>query len=348
MDAAGNGDLGSAGPFTPIGIPLASTIGASPRVVVLLLGAIAFEDGVEMNLEVCALSRHREDSRDGATDPLGSARLAFEYSDGRRGIWDPFDRHAGPVRITNLGSSGRAARSTARLFLSPVPPPGEVTVYFDWPAMGVPKTRTALTLIDTTSTPAALTGTGALDERDRSDHALGRTGETDAWEQAKQLVVQRVVPLIRVDFSSDDAWRVIADAVRAQGLLSSVDDVDEPDGAGEASQGHARLPVLDAPDLSASDVSTFRRRAQQRGLRSGQVLLADAQSVREARAHEMVTVALVQIGTDDDRGAAHADDVLRVRAADATEIASNLLDGNLSFDDYAGLAGDDGVLRLGD
>jgi hypothetical protein len=72
-------------------------------------------------------------------------RFGVRYPDGRRlATGGSYMQHYlatdGLALITRGGSSRRPWHNTVQLWLWPLPPPGDVTLFVKWPALGIPET----------------------------------------------------------------------------------------------------------------------------------------------------------------------------------------------------------------
>jgi hypothetical protein len=77
-------------------------------------------------------------------------RFGVEFADGRRatntggrGARPRDTEPAGPVLNDGSGGGG-GGRWTATMFLWPLPPPGQLVLVCEWPAAGIPLTRTEI------------------------------------------------------------------------------------------------------------------------------------------------------------------------------------------------------------
>ena len=114
-----------------------------------------YRNGVDLMLELRARPSDVEDDELLGEALHGHARgqdkgllLGVEFSDGRRastlgGHVGPPDDPAVPTLVPGGGGGGMASAS-GTIFLSPLPPPGEVTLVVAWPHRAVPETTFAL------------------------------------------------------------------------------------------------------------------------------------------------------------------------------------------------------------
>jgi len=141
----------------PGSVVLDEVLVGDAETVVFLSTARAYSTGVELTLEV----RARHVTADGAGDLMGAVHggqggtgdrllLGVEFSDGRwcTNLGHPFPgegaESADQPGLLPGGGSGGARSSDLTLFLSPLPPPGELRVVCLWPQRGLPETITVL------------------------------------------------------------------------------------------------------------------------------------------------------------------------------------------------------------
>ena len=86
----------------------------------------------------------------GSEIPDEMLRFGVEFADGRRatntggrGAPRPETEPAEPV-LTSGGGGGGGGRWRADMFLWPLPPPGRLVLVCEWPAAGIPLTRTEI------------------------------------------------------------------------------------------------------------------------------------------------------------------------------------------------------------
>ena len=140
----------------PVSVAIDAVLADGPEVVVFISGARVFSNGVDFTVEVRA-RRGTNDGQGGMLggvhghgDPSNRLLLGVEFSDGRRctNIGAPFtaDFHDSPDRplLTPGGGSGGTRASDISLFLSPLPPPGDLRVVCVWPKFGLPEKITVL------------------------------------------------------------------------------------------------------------------------------------------------------------------------------------------------------------
>jgi len=128
-------------------------LGSNPDLVAFVSSMLVFSTGVQFDLELRARPGYRLDGGDTLADTLfhrSSASKGFllgvEYADGRRSSsrGTPFS----PARPTpediwlspSGGGGGGSSSVSSGYFLSPLPPPGEVTFHFVWPQADIPET----------------------------------------------------------------------------------------------------------------------------------------------------------------------------------------------------------------
>jgi hypothetical protein len=144
----------------PISVAIDAILAENHEVVVFISGARAFSNGVDFTLE--ARARHAfTDERGhmlggfhGHGDPSDRLLLGIEFSDGRRctNLGHPLDFNGDdsaerPV-LSPGGGNGDTRSSDISLFLSPLPPSGDLRVVCAWPKRGLPETITVLSADD--------------------------------------------------------------------------------------------------------------------------------------------------------------------------------------------------------
>lgn len=146
----------------PSPVPAAAILGRTDDVAVALLGMVAYSTGVGFTLAV----RMRVEPRSHRTYELISGHaygddeaspdrllLGVEYADGRTATnlggpwppgseWDDADVSQPVLSPSSGGGGGRSYDQT--YFLSPLPPPGPLTVVCTWAAFDVPESRAVL------------------------------------------------------------------------------------------------------------------------------------------------------------------------------------------------------------
>ena len=146
-------------------VSISRVLARSERSVIALRGATAYSTGVVFDLVAHARDLpEREASRlmheqhlvggeVGPTDAL--FRVGFELSDGgrisnlgRRPLLDPSAEPNGPVLHPVGGGGGSAAPGRFSMnygyWLWPLPPPGTLRIYVEWPALDIALTHAAL------------------------------------------------------------------------------------------------------------------------------------------------------------------------------------------------------------
>lgn len=139
----------------PVSVAIDAVLADDQDVVVFISGARVFSNGVDFTLEVRA--RHgTNDGRGGMLvgvhgdgDPSNRLLLGVELSDGRRctniGAYTAdFHDSADRPLLTPGGGSGGTRASDISLFLSPLPPPGDLRVVCAWPKFGLHEKITVL------------------------------------------------------------------------------------------------------------------------------------------------------------------------------------------------------------
>jgi len=141
-----------------VSLAIDAVLVGNDEVVVFISGVRAFSNGVEFSLEVRARHVSTDERGDvfglhghaGPGDPL---LLGIELSDGRRCTnvdpldLDDSDPSERPM-LTPGGGSSTARSADFTLFLSPLPPPGDLRVVCAWPKRGLAETITVLSADD--------------------------------------------------------------------------------------------------------------------------------------------------------------------------------------------------------
>jgi hypothetical protein len=140
----------------PTSVAIDAVLADDHEIVVFISGARVFSNGVDFTLEVRA--RHATtDGRGGSLggihghgDPSDRLLLGFEFSDRRRcsNIGAPFppdfQDSAERPELMPGGGTGGTRSSDISMFLSPLPPPGDLRVVCAWPKFGLPEKTTVL------------------------------------------------------------------------------------------------------------------------------------------------------------------------------------------------------------
>ena len=147
-------------------VPLELVLARSEVAAVYVSRLSAYPTGVELDLMTIAASdeddealdptlfgphRHRMRRRAAGTGiPDEMLRFGVEFADGRRatntgggGLPRPDTEPAGPV-LHPGGGGGGGGRWHQVMFLWPLPPPGRLVLVCEWPAAGIPLTRTEI------------------------------------------------------------------------------------------------------------------------------------------------------------------------------------------------------------
>jgi hypothetical protein len=138
----------------PVPVPVEVTLFRSPDIAVFICGLRAFRHGLDFTVEI----RSRADGPDlgpglHGHDQSGDVFLfGVEFADGQRCSnlpplgslpMDDAEGSAGPTLIPS-GGGGSSNSADISYFLSPVPPPGDLTFVCAWPGRGVPESRAVL------------------------------------------------------------------------------------------------------------------------------------------------------------------------------------------------------------
>jgi hypothetical protein len=132
-------------------VPLRLVLWRDDELVIVLRDVEAHRTGVVFGITLL----HRR----GSIDPFSfhaamggastdSLRLGVGFADGRRTsiedqvgrMWNPLEPPDGPLLMFRGGSGGGGNRFEMRLWLWPLPPPGDLTLALEWSSRGVPET----------------------------------------------------------------------------------------------------------------------------------------------------------------------------------------------------------------
>jgi hypothetical protein len=135
----------------PRSVALDVVLARNEDVVVSLNGALAYRNGVLLQLRVLLRAGTGHDPSGallGHGDPAGRILLGVEFSDGRRSstMSAPGMVAADPAAplLLSQGGGGDAQQATGFMFLSPLPPPPELRLVCAWPSRGLGDTITTL------------------------------------------------------------------------------------------------------------------------------------------------------------------------------------------------------------
>lgn len=135
----------------PASVAFDALVTSTGDLAIFVCGLKVFSNGVELTIEVRA-RKLTADRPLGLSDALhGPGRtpvlVGVEFSDGRRGSNVAEDLMSGPTSAPSLwpggGQAGQRSASMT-LFLSPLPPPGDLRLVCAWQAEGIADTFTAL------------------------------------------------------------------------------------------------------------------------------------------------------------------------------------------------------------
>jgi len=137
----------------PAAAPVEALLASTESMAVYICGACVYRNGMGFSIQV--LSRYGDEDTDDLTDPLwgngGSPRLlvGIQFADGRRCSNLRADTGLEPhgkdePYLHDEGGGGDAHRSSMELFLTPLPPSGDLTIICAWPDKDIPETTTRL------------------------------------------------------------------------------------------------------------------------------------------------------------------------------------------------------------
>jgi hypothetical protein len=142
----------------PGAIAFHAVLGSTEALAVALVGARAFSTG--MSIEIAIRLRHTDTSPDGLdADLFGHRRrgasgagmlLGIAYPDGRsasnvdqRRFPEPSTQVDQPT-LVDRGGGGGGRTYDMTYWLTPAPPPGDLTIIFAWPSRGIAESRTVI------------------------------------------------------------------------------------------------------------------------------------------------------------------------------------------------------------
>jgi hypothetical protein len=150
--STGDGDEhGSRGNEVPVSVAFDAVIASTPDLAVFVSGLRVYSNGVDFTVEMRARqpsSQGEEGIGRGLHSWSGDRMLlGVEFSDGHRTstlpYWGRSGEPGGPSLCPGGGSSGGRTADLS-MFLSPIPPPGDLRLVCAWPAQGIDDTFTAL------------------------------------------------------------------------------------------------------------------------------------------------------------------------------------------------------------
>lgn len=347
-------------------------IGLGDHAVVFLTGALVYSNGVELALEV----RGRTGPSNAVDiDPFSqrnSFALAVEFADGRRHVYGREATGPDSILLDFRGGRGDGASSSTQMFLTPVPPADYLLIYFEWPSLGISKTKTQVSTVGVRVAAAEVLAMNAATSSEGTESVLTPTPPpVTATATAavdvhllRHLFSSEVTALVRTDFSDDGAWSAVVDR-----LIRPVD-FDDPERdfktqtVDESELGSDEfLEALEPADddydhLYQPNVATIDNPANA-GLtaeqlahlfaadedRVGYVLLADERSMREARTGKELTAVYVDVSWDSEFQESEPGQAFRVTDREFASVEVNLAIANLSFSDFAHRVDPDGVYR---
>ncbi|MFL6109405.1 MAG: DUF6924 domain-containing protein [Marmoricola sp.] len=154
-------------------------------------------------------------------------------------------------------------------------------------------------------------------------------------DRVTQFLADGAMPLIRTDFSSDDAWQHVVEEVSKESDIVGDGDGYTPNVEPISDTGFASV----TPEAL---VGAWPR------AHHGHVILADERSMREARSDGDLTVLFIDLSANDEDEAEFGwvfGRSFRCVAPEVAGIEANLSIANMDFTDFADSADDDGVFR---
>ena len=141
----------------PGAIPFRAVVGRTDEFVVAIVGADAYSTGISISIAIRL--RHSDRSEPGLAHELfgrrhrgaggGELLVGVGYPDGRTAtnmsaaFPDPLAAVDHPT-LTQGGGGGGGRSFSTDYWLSPLPPPGDLTIVVAWPAHGVDETHTVI------------------------------------------------------------------------------------------------------------------------------------------------------------------------------------------------------------
>ena len=148
-------------------------------------------------------------------------------------------------------------------------------------------------------------------------------------------IASGAIPLVRTDFSSDDAWQRVVQEISSESDLLGDGDGSTPNI--EPSSDSA-LASVTAGGLANAWPREYH----------GYVVLADERSMREAELGSSLTVVLVDLSaadSDEEEFGWIFGQTFRCVAGEIAGIEANLSIANMDFAEFAGSVDEDGVFR---
>lgn len=154
----------------PVLLPVSELLAVTEHVAIALIGVAVHREGVEFRIER-RLRRHGLPLADwnelcaqfmehmsfgGTVDPAGRLRFGAVLADGEKVVTDAFrffgggdpmaepEGHVLSRREQGGGGGGSTYASADHLWLWPLPPAGPIELVLQWPALGIPETRTTV------------------------------------------------------------------------------------------------------------------------------------------------------------------------------------------------------------
>jgi hypothetical protein len=128
----------------PAAVGVSGVVGRSDDAAILLLGLAVYSVGVQIDL---AIRRRLDPEPD---DPMHATFTAgllvgVELADGRTAVGGHLDWEAAPAPdqpvLTHRGGGGGGREWSSSLWLTPVPPPGDLVIVVACPTLGVGESR---------------------------------------------------------------------------------------------------------------------------------------------------------------------------------------------------------------
>ncbi|WP_327097094.1 hypothetical protein OIE68_45760 [Nocardia vinacea] len=135
----------------PVAIPVERVLARTEDVVAALVGARAYREGIELSLHLYVRPGSDHSALSGFHGYPSGAKDQFlvgvEFSDGRTAtnidLWRLDDDADNAILMSGGGGSSDGFSATT-YYLTPLPPPGSLTVIVAWPAAGIAEQRVEL------------------------------------------------------------------------------------------------------------------------------------------------------------------------------------------------------------
>ncbi|MEV6340472.1 hypothetical protein AB0M12_37840 [Nocardia vinacea] len=136
----------------PVAIPVERVLVRTEDVVAALVGARGYREGIELSLHLYVRPGSDHSALSGFSGYPGGVKDQFlvgvEFSDGRTATnidpWRLDDDADTAILMSGGGGGSTDGFSATTYYLTPLPPPGPLTVIVAWPAAGIAEQRAEL------------------------------------------------------------------------------------------------------------------------------------------------------------------------------------------------------------